>query len=71
MNYINRETGDSVSQSVYNQLTDLAKNKFIKSEDVVNKTHTIIETRSDNLSVGDAVAVVALSPIIILKSIFG
>tara|TARA_R110000772_G_scaffold112913_1_gene217219 strand:+ start:37 stop:288 length:252 start_codon:yes stop_codon:yes gene_type:complete len=83
MKYINKNTGDSISESVYFQLNESAKDNFIQSEDVVNKTHTIVETKSDNkshtivetrsdsLSVGDVVAVAVLSPVILFKSIFG
>jgi hypothetical protein len=71
MKYINKNTGDSISESVYSQLSETARNNFIQVEDVVTKTHTVVETKSDSLSIGDAVAVVALSPIIIFKSIFG
>lgn len=70
MKYINKNTGDSITVDVYLQLNESAKQNFIKSEDVVNKTHSVVETKSDNLSVGDAIAVVALSPLIIIKSLF-
>jgi len=71
MKYINKNTGDSISESVYSQLNETAKDNFIQAEDVVNKTHTVVETKSDNLSIGDAVGVVALSPVILFKSLFG
>lgn len=71
MKYINKNTGDSISEAVYSQLNETAKDNFIQSEDVVNKTHTVVETKSDNLSIGDAVAVVVLSPVILFKSLFG
>jgi len=71
MKYINKNTGDSISEAVYYQLNETAKDNFIQSEDVVNKTHTVVETKSDNLSIGDAVAVVVLSPVILFKSLFG
>lgn len=71
MKYINKNTGDSISESVYFQLNETAKDNFIQAENVVNKTHTVLETKSDNLSIGDAVAVVVLSPVILFKSLFG
>jgi chorismate mutase len=71
MKYINKNTGDSISEAVYSQLNETAKDNFIQAEDVVNKTHTVVETKSDNLSIGDAVAVVVLSPVILFKSLFG
>lgn len=73
MKYINKNTGDVITREVYVQLNDSAKNNFIQMDDTVNtvKTHTIVETKSDNLSVGDAIAVVALSPVIAFKALFG
>lgn len=71
MKYINKNTGDAISEAVYSQLNETARSNFIQAEDVVNKTHTIVETKSDSLSIGDAVAVVALSPVILFKSLFG
>jgi hypothetical protein len=49
----------------------LLKSNFIASEDLVVKTHTIVETTSNNLSVGDAIGLVVLSPVILFKSLFG
>jgi hypothetical protein len=71
MKYINKNTGDSISEAVYYELNETAKDNFIQAEDVVNKKHTVFETKSDNLSIGDAVAVVVLSPVILFKSLFG
>ena len=71
MRYINRNTGDSISESVYNQLSREAKLNFICAEEKVNKTHSIVETKSDNLSIGDAIAVTVLSPVILFKTLFG
>jgi len=71
MKYINKNTGDLISQSVYLQLSEIAKSNFIQSSDVSNTTtHNITETKSDSLSIGDAIVGVALSPIIIFKSLF-
>lgn len=71
MRDINRNTGDSISESVYNQLSREAKLNFICAEEKVNKTHSIVETKSDNLSIGDAIAVTVLSPVILFKTLFG
>jgi hypothetical protein len=71
MKYINKNTGDSISESVYFQLSETAQSNFIASEDSVVKTHTIVETTSNNLSVGDAIGLVVLSPVILFKSLFG
>lgn len=71
MKYINKNTGDSITESVYYQLNDSAKANFIQIKEEIVKTHQIIETKSDNLSVGDAVAVIALSPVFLFKSLFG
>ena len=71
MKYINKNTGDLISQSVYLQLSEIAKSNFIQSSDVSHTTtHNITETKSDSLSIGDAIVGVALSPIIIFKSLF-
>ena len=70
MKYINKNTGDLISKSIYNQLTDTVKLNFIISEDVVTKTHSIVETKNDSLSVGDSITLVALSPLLIIKSLF-
>lgn len=72
MKYINKNTGDSISVETYNNLNPSAQTNFILDTSVPQPqtTHQIIETRSDNLSVGDAVALVAITPFVILKSIF-
>lgn len=70
MKYINKNTGDSISEEVFNQLSDSAKDNFIQAEDTVIKSHQIIETKSENMSIGDAVGLVAITPLIIFKSIF-
>lgn len=71
MKYINKNTGDAISREVYLQLSESGRSNFIMAEDNPTVTHTITETKSDNLSVGDAIAVVALSPLIVFKSLFG
>jgi hypothetical protein len=72
MKYINKNTGDSISVATYNNLNPSAQINFTLdvSTSQPQTTHQIIETKSDSLSVGDAVALVALTPLIILKSIF-
>ena len=71
MKYINKNTGDAISEGVHAKLSDSAKANFIQAEDVPTVTHSIVETKSDNLSIGDAIAVTVLSPVLIFKSIFG
>jgi hypothetical protein len=70
MKYINKNTGDTISKVVYNQLSTIAKNNFIPVSDESNKTHQIIETRSENLSVGDGIAVAVALPLLFLNSFF-
>ncbi len=71
MKYINKNTGDLISQSVYLQLSEMAKSNFIQSSDISHQTtRNITETNSDSLSIGDAIVGIALSPIIIFKSLF-
>lgn len=71
MKYINKNTGESISQETYLQLEEFGKSNYIldkSSNTTVN--HQIIETKSDNLSVGDGIAVAVLAPIAIVASIF-
>lgn len=70
MNYINKNTGDQITESTYRNLNESAKINFIASEEVITTTRQIIETKSDNMSIGDAVALVAVTPLIIFKSLF-
>jgi hypothetical protein len=69
MKYINKNTGDYIWISLFS--IETAQSNFIASEDLVVKTHTIVETTSNNLSVGDAIGLVVLSPVILFKSLFG
>jgi hypothetical protein len=72
MKYINKNTGDSISVETYNNLNPSAQINFTLdvSTPQPQTTHQIVETRSDSLSVGDAVALVALTPVLIFKSLF-
>jgi len=66
MNYINKNTGDLISQETYNQLSSAAKANYIASPAVNQTTHHI--TESKNLSVGDAIGVAVLTPLLIIDS---
>jgi len=74
MKYINKNTGDVIRLAVYSQLSLEARSNFIEikeqSEPTVTKTHQVIETRSDSLSVGDGIAAVVVLPIALVWSIF-
>lgn len=71
MKYVNKNTGESISYETYAQLTELGKSNYVldkSSNTTIN--HQIIETKSNNLSVGDGIAVAVLAPIAIVASIF-
>jgi hypothetical protein len=70
MKYINKNT-EILYLNQFIFTIETAQSNFIASEDLVVKTHTIVETTSNNLSVGDAIGLVVLSPVILFKSLFG
>jgi hypothetical protein len=70
MDYINKNTGDLINQSVYSQLSEGAKQNFVQSEKVVNKTHSIVETKSDHFTTGDALVVGGVLTGLIIKNFF-
>ena len=71
MKYINKNTGDSISVETFRNLNPSAQSNFVLDvSSQTQTTHQIIETKSDNLSVGDAIALVAITPLVIFKSIF-
>ena len=67
MKYINKNNGESICETTYNQLSPEGKHNFILDR---GTNTTIVETRSNNMSVGDGIAVEVLAPIAIIASIF-
>ena len=74
MKYVNKNTGDVVGTEVYSQLSTEARNNFVAIKEqpqaTTTKTHQIVETRSDSMSVGDGIAAAVVLPIAIVLSIF-
>ena len=74
MKYVNKNTGDVISSNVYNQLSAQAMSNFIAIKESVIpsviKTHQIIETKSDSMSIGDGIACAVILPIIAIWSMF-
>lgn len=73
MKYVNINSGETIGVATYNSLTDRAKSNYVLDIETPQPqvTHQIIETRSDNLSVGDAIVGVAVLPFAILGKLFG
>jgi len=73
MKYVNKNSGESISVETYRQLNPSAQANFTLdvSSNQPQVTHQIVEHRSDNLSIGDAVVGVAVLPFVILGELFG
>ena len=70
MKYINRYTGVAIGVNIYSQLSKGAKTNFITIREQEKPTHTIVETRSDSLSLGDGLAAAVVLPLVMVWSIF-
>ena len=74
MKYVNKNTGDVIGSEVYSQLSTTAKSNFIlvqeQTRSTVTKTHQVIETKSNSMSIGDGIAAAVALPIIAVWSLF-
>lgn len=70
MKYISKKDGNVIDKQVFDQLSSEAQNNFIAFQSTPT-AHSVTETNSNNLSIGDSIAVVALSPLIFAAALFG
>jgi uncharacterized protein YdeI (YjbR/CyaY-like superfamily) len=73
MRYINKNTGETISETVYKQLSSIVQDQYIMMVEDPKKmetVHTIVEHKDDHATVGDALTVIALTPLLLLSRIF-
>ncbi len=71
MKYVNINSGESISIETYKRLTPTAQANFTPDEDKPQVSHQIIEHRSNKMSMGDAVGLAIVTPLVILGELLG